>query len=252
MAQPLARKTALVTGAGSGIGRAAALALAAEGAAVVVAGRSRSPLDETAKLIEAAGGAGYARTADVTSEDDVRQLVETTRADFGRLDIAVNNVGVITAAPIHELEQDAWSHVLSTNLLGTWLCLKHEIRSMKATGGGSIVNVASTVGPHIAVPGLAAYGASKAGVRALSRTAAKEAISSGIRINSVSPGPVDTPMSRLPGETDAERDERLTPLLPIGRVAATQEIARAVVWLASDDASDVVGHDLVVDGGGTA
>jgi NAD(P)-dependent dehydrogenase (short-subunit alcohol dehydrogenase family) len=130
--------------------------------------------------------------------------------------------------------------------------MKHEIGQLRRTGGGVIVNVASTIGAHATLPGMGAYAATKAAVSALTRTAAREYIAENIRVNAVSPGPVDTPMSRRPGESDAERAERLANALPIGRAAALEEVASAILWLASPAASFVVGHDLVLDGGATA
>jgi NAD(P)-dependent dehydrogenase (short-subunit alcohol dehydrogenase family) len=142
--------------------------------------------------------------------------------------------------------------VIGTNLTGTWLCMKHEIAHMRAHGGGAIVNMASNIGSHGRIPGMAAYAASKAAVSVLTRTAARDHIADGVRINAVSPGPTDTGMSLRPGETDADRAERLKAAIPLGRVGATAEVAAAVLWLASDEAGFTVGHDLVVDGGATA
>jgi NAD(P)-dependent dehydrogenase (short-subunit alcohol dehydrogenase family) len=204
-------------------------------------------------LIEAAGGRGSAVVADLTRAADADRLVETIVARHGGLDIAFNNAGILgTPGPVAELAEDDWAAVLATNLTGIWLAMKYEIAAMRARGGGIIVNMASNIGVHMALPGLSAYAAAKAGVSALTRTAAREYIGEGIRINAVSPGPVDTPMSRLPGESDAERDERMKSVIPIGRVAATAEIAATVLWLASPESGFAVGHDLVVDGGASA
>lgn len=246
-------QVALVTGGGTGIGRATALALARAGATVVVAGRTPDPLTETAKLVETDGGRADAVTADVTRAADVADLVGHVVDRHGGLHVAVNNAGVVgTPGPVAEMDEDAWATVVATNLTGVWLSMKHEIAHMRAHGGGAVVNVASTVGAHTTVPGLGAYAATKAGVSALTRAAAKEQVGDGIRINAVSPGPADTPMSRLPGETDDERAARMAGALPIGRVATTDEIAAAVLWLACPASSFVVGHDLVIDGGATA
>ncbi|WP_376795473.1 glucose 1-dehydrogenase [Thermogemmatispora sp.] len=246
-------KVALVTGGGSGIGRATALAFAREGATVVVAGRSPESLAETVKLIEAEGGRASAITADVTRARDVARLVEGVMVRHKRLDIAFNNAGVLgPRGPLVEIDEDAWSAVLATNVTGVWLSMKYEIAHMRAHGGGVIVNMASTIGAHTTRPELGAYAAAKAAVSVLTRTAAREYIREGIRINAVSPGPVAAPMSRLPGESDAERDSRIASIIPIGRVGGVDEIAAAVLWLASPEASFIVGHDLVVDGGATA
>jgi NAD(P)-dependent dehydrogenase (short-subunit alcohol dehydrogenase family) len=204
------------------------------------------------KLIEEDGGKAHAITAEITRSDDVARMVRTAVSIHGSLDIAVNNAGVFTAAPAAELGDGTWSDVLEVNLTGVWLSMKHEIRHMLENGGGSIVNVASTIGAHLTFPGTGAYAASKAAVSALTRAAAQDYIRHGIRINAVSPGASDTPMSLRPGETSADRAARLSSEVPIGRVGSIDEIAAAVAWLASPQAAYVVGHDLVVDGGAAA
>ncbi|CAM5603295.1 SDR family NAD(P)-dependent oxidoreductase [Streptomyces canus] len=247
-------RTALVTGAGSGIGRAIALAFAAEGAQVVVAGRGREPLTETVQLIEEAGGKALAVTGDVTRDAEIQAAVDAAVDRFGSLDVAVNNAGVFRGGqPLAELSSAAWQEQLDINLTGMFLSLRAEIRQMRSQpSGGAIVNIASTFGAHTRVPGAAAYAATKAAVSALTRGAALDHIHDGVRINAVSPGAVDTPMSLRPGETEADRAERVKAALPLGRVSTTSEIAAAVLYLASDDASSVVGTDLVVDSGATA
>ncbi|MGW1956527.1 SDR family NAD(P)-dependent oxidoreductase [Streptomyces sp. NPDC001920] len=247
-------RTALVTGAGSGIGRTIALALAAEGANVVVTGRRRDTLDETVTLIEEAGGKALAVAADVSAAADVQAAVDATVDRFGRLDVAVNNAGVFRGgAPLADLPEEDWHTQLATNVTGVFLALRAEIRQMRSQPtGGAIVNIASTFGVHSRHPGATAYAATKAAVSVLTRGAALDHIRDGIRINAVSPGPVDTPMSLNPGETEADRAERARAALPLGRVATTREVAAAVLYLASDDAASVVGADLVVDSGATA
>ncbi|MCW2912583.1 MAG: NAD(P)-dependent dehydrogenase, short-chain alcohol dehydrogenase family [Actinomycetia bacterium] len=245
-------KVALVTGGGSGIGQATAQAFAREGATVVVAGRSPQSLAQTVKLIQAEGGRATAITADVTRPEDVAHLVAATVAEHGGLHLAFNNAGVIGAGPVADLDQDTWDRTLAVNLTGVWLSMKYEIAHMRAHGGGVIVNTASNVGASMRIPGLGAYAAAKAGVSALTRTAAREYIGDGIRINAISPGPLDTPMSLRPGETDVDRSERIKDALPIGRVGSLEEVAATVLWLASPDAGFVVGHDLVLDGGASA
>jgi NAD(P)-dependent dehydrogenase (short-subunit alcohol dehydrogenase family) len=243
----------LVTGGGSGIGRAIALAFAREGASVAVVGRRPQPLEETVGLIEGEGLRGAAVTADVTVADEVARAIAAAAAPAGRLDVAVNAAGVGAAGTkVADLDEETWSRVLAANLTGVWLSMKHEIAHMRENGGGAIVNIASSVGAHVRYPGLGAYAASKAAVSALTRTAAREYIGDGVRINAVSPGPTDTEMSLRPGETEADRAARLKTTLPIGRVGALEEIASAVLWLASPEAGFAVGHDLVVDGGATA
>ncbi|MGK3205021.1 glucose 1-dehydrogenase [Amycolatopsis sp. MEPSY49] len=250
MGARFAGKVVLVTGGSSGIGRDTARAFAAEGATVVVAGRDEQRLAATVKEI---GGDASAVTVDVTESGDVARMVETVVARHGGLDVAVNNAGILgSPAPAADLDEDGFGAVLATNVTGTWLCVKHEVAHMRAHGGGAIVNIASNIGAHGRLPNMAAYAASKAAVSALTRTAARDHIADGVRINAVSPGATDTDMSRRPGETDADRAERLKGAIPLGRVGATAEVAAAVLWLASDEAAFTVGHDLVVDGGATA
>ncbi|MGO4421432.1 SDR family NAD(P)-dependent oxidoreductase, partial [Streptomyces sp. MCAF7] len=199
-------KTALVTGAGSGLGRAIALAFAAEGASVVAAGRTAATLDETVGLIEAAGGKAAAAVADVTDSGQLHALVQETVTRFGGLDIAVNNAGILRGVgPVGEVSEEDWDAVQRTNVTGVWLAMKHEIAHMKEHGGGAIVNIASNLGAHLRIPNLATYLTSKAAVSALTRAAALDHIHQGIRINAVSPGAAATSMSLRPGETEAGR-----------------------------------------------
>ncbi|MDN3020370.1 glucose 1-dehydrogenase [Streptomyces sp. S.PB5] len=247
-------RTVLVTGAGSGIGRTVALAFAAEGAQVVVAGRRREPLDETVRLIEEAGGKALAVTADVTRAAEVRGVVEAAVDRFGSLDVAVNNAGVFLGGqPLADLPEADWHEQLAINVTGVFLALQAEIRQMRTQpSGGAIVNIASVFGTHMRHPGATAYAATKAAVSVLTQGAARDHIGDGVRVNAVSPGPVETEMSLLPGETEAQRAERMEGSVPLGRASSTAEIAAAVLYLASDDASSVVGTDLVVDSGKTA
>ncbi|MCC3778867.1 SDR family NAD(P)-dependent oxidoreductase [Streptomyces sp. UNOB3_S3] len=246
-------RTVLVTGGGTGIGRAVALAFAREGARVVVAGRRAEPLRETVAAIEAAGGEATAVTADVTRPADVEALVERTVRRYGGLDVAVNNVGVLTPpAKIADIPEDDWHTALDTNVTGVWLSMKHEIAHMRVNGGGAIVNISSNLGAHKRIPGLGAYAASKAAVSALTRTAALDHIGEGVRINAVSPGPIETPMSSRPGESARDKAERMSRDVPAGRAGSPQEVAAAVLHLASDEAAYTVGTELVLDGGVTA
>ncbi|KAA9374416.1 SDR family oxidoreductase [Microbispora cellulosiformans] len=247
-----ADKVVLVTGAGSGAGRAVARGFAREGAVVVAASRGREALEHTVKLIEAEGGRAAAVTADVTDSPDLARLVREIVTRFGRLDVAVNNAGIFVGGAVADLPEEDWARALHVNTTGVFLAMKHEIAAMRAQGSGVIVNVASNIGAHVRYPGLGAYAASKAAVSALTRTAALEEIRAGIRINAVSPGPLDTAMSLRPGESAADRAARLADALPIGRVGALDEITGTVLWLASDDAGFAVGLDLVIDGGASA
>ncbi|WP_182883576.1 SDR family NAD(P)-dependent oxidoreductase [Microbispora sp. H10949] len=245
-------RVVLVTGAGSGAGRAVARGFAREGAVVVAASRGREALEQTVKLIEAEGGRAAAITADVTDSSDVAGLVREIVTRFGRLDVAVNNAGIFAGGAVADMPEEDWARVLHVNATGVFLAMKHEIAAMRAQGSGVIVNVASNIGAHVRIAGLGAYAASKAAVSALTRTAALEEIRAGIRINAVSPGPLDTAMSLRPGESTADRAARLADVLPIGRVGGLDELAGTVLWLASDDAGFAVGLDLVIDGGASA
>ena len=248
-----AGRTALVTGGGSGLGRAIALAFAAEGANVVVAGRTEGTLKETVGLIEDAGGTAVAVAADVTRSADLAALVAATVERFGSLDVAVNNAGVLRAGqPVADLPEEDWRTLLDINVTGVLLALQAEVRQMRTQpDGGAIVNVSSTLGAHIR-PGTTAYATTKAAVSVLTKGAAAEHMRDGVRINAVSPGSSDTSMSLLAGESEAERTERMKSATPLGRVSTTEEVAASVLYLASDDAASVVGADLVIDGGAAA
>ncbi|WP_405937621.1 SDR family oxidoreductase [Streptomyces sp. NBC_00726] len=246
-------RSVLVTGAGSGLGRATALAFAAEGASVAVAGRTRASLDETVRLIEVSGGTAAAVETDVTDSEQVRRLVEGTADRFGGLHIAVNNAGILRGSgPAADVSEEDWDAVLRTNVTGVWLAMKHEIAHMRAHEGGAIVNIASNLGAHLRIPNAAAYITSKAAVSALSRAAALDHIHEGIRINAVSPGASEAPMSLRPGETGTDRAERVKSQNPLGRLAKAEEVAAAVLYLASPAAGAVVGTDLVIDSGAAA
>lgn len=248
-----ADKVALVTGGGAGIGRATALAFAGEGASVVVSGRREEPLIETVKLIEAEGGTASYALADVSVSSDVSSLVDTVVERHGRVDIAINNAGVLDATgPVAEIDEDAWDRLFAINVKGIMLAMKWEIAQMRSQGGGVIVNLSSVVGPHVRIPGMGAYGASKAAVSALSGTAAREYIRDGIRINAVSPASADTTMSFRPGENEAARAERVEATNPLGRIGSLDEVVGTILWLSSPESGFAVGADVVIDGGASA
>ncbi|KIF00508.1 short-chain dehydrogenase, partial [Streptomyces sp. RSD-27] len=228
-------------------------AFAAEGARVVAAGRTAAPLEETVALIAAAGGTAAAVPADVTDSGRLADLVRETVDRFGGLDVAVNNAGILRGTvPAADIAEEDWEAVLRTNVTGVWLAMKHEIAHMRENGGGAIVNVSSNLGAHTRIPNAAAYVTSKAAVAALPRAAALDHIREGVRINAVSPGATAAPMSLRPGETEADRVERIRHENPLGRLAEAEEVAAAVLYLASPQAGAVVGTDLVVDSGSSA
>jgi len=244
MAGQFEGNVALVTGAGSGIGRASALAFAREGASVVVADVDAAGGVETAKQIESKGGSALFVEADVSRSPDVAALVERTLHTYGRLDLAHNNAGVLGERAITaECSEENFDRVIAINLKGVWLCMRSELPHMVEQGSGAIVNTCSTSGV-IASYALPAYTASKHGVAGLTKTAAVEYIRSGIRINAVCPGFIDTPLTQaLGGKAEGPKI-----VIPIGRLGTPEEVAEAVVWLCSDAASYVTGHLLMVDG----
>jgi NAD(P)-dependent dehydrogenase (short-subunit alcohol dehydrogenase family) len=244
-------KVALVTGAAAGMGLATAQAFAETGAAVVLADYNEDVLKAVTEKLVAAGHRAIAIRCDVSDEAQVAAMVERTVAEFGRLDAAFNNAGVMAKlAPTAESTIEEWDRVININLRGVWACLKHEIRQMQKQGSGAIVNNAS-VGALTGNPGIPSYIASKHGVVGLTRTAGLEAIKQGIRVNAVNPGLIDTKIGRDVVEGNEEAYNDIARNVPIGRAGRPEEIASAVLWLCSPGASYVVGEALTVDGGMT-
>src|SRR5712672_2291397 len=241
----------LITGAFTGIGRATALAFAKEGARIVIAGRrDEAGQNLVAELRRLDAEAEYVN-ADVRHEDDVRNLVDKTVARFGRLDVAVNAAGTEgKPGPVMEQSAESYAATFDTNVLGTVLSMKHELRVMTAQGHGSIVNVSSTYG-HLGGAGASLYAASKHAVEGLTQSAALEAAEFGVRVNAVAPGPIDTGMlTRFTGSD--ERKAGLVSTVPLKRLGKPEEIAQTILFLASDKASFSTGATYLVDGGKTA
>ncbi|WP_439624574.1 SDR family oxidoreductase [Gemmata sp.] len=247
-----AGKVAFVTGAANGIGRAAALAFACEGASVVAADVSEEGTRETVRLIEGQGGRALAVRCDVTRAGDVRAALAETVEAFGRLDFAFNNAGIEPKrpAPTADYDEAEWDRIIDVDLRGVFLCMKHEIPLILEQGGGAIVNTSSGAGV-IGIKGSPAYTAAKHGVIGLTRAAALDYAARNLRINAVCPGYIDTPMmGRFTGGTDEGRAKVIAEE-PVGRMGTPEEVAAAVVFLCSDAAAFMVGHAMVVDGGQT-
>ena len=249
MAELTKDKVALVTGAGSGIGRAAAQIFAREGAKVAAADVNRASAEETVGMIREAGGEAFGLQADVSKAAEVEAMVDAVVGTYSRLDCAFNNAGIegVLASTADYTEAD-WAPVIAVNLTGVWLCMKYEIPRLLETGGGAIVNTSSAAG-LLGAPRMPAYVASKHGVVGLTKTAALEYAKSGVRVNAVCPGVIDTSMVGRLKERRPRMFEKIVRGEPIGRIGQPEEIAETAVWLCSDAASFVTGHAMSVDGG---
>lgn len=240
-------KVAIVTGASSGIGRATAKLFAAQGARVILAARRQAELDQVAHEIEAEGGKARALAGDVTDETYAEALVDCARQDFGGLDIAFNNAGMVgPSAPVTALSRETWNEVLDTNLTSAFIAAKYQIPAMLQRGGGALIFTASFVGHTAGLPGMAAYAAAKAGVIGLTRVLAAEYATRGLRVNALLPGGTDTAMANF--ETEDQR-RFVEGLHAMKRIARPEEIARSALYLASDLSSFTTGTALLADGG---
>ena len=241
-------KVAIITGGSSGIGRAAALVFAREGAKVVVADVIAEGGRETMQMIQEAGGNATFIEADVTKEAQVEALIKEAIETYGRLNCAFNNAGIGHTGTITECTEDEWDRVMNINLKGVWLCMKYEIMHLAMHGGGAIVNTSSVAG-IVGYPVRAIYSASKHGVTGLTKAAALEYAKDGIRINAVCPGPIRTGLTEPGWSSNPQAEARAMSQVPMGRLGSPEEVAEASAWLCSDAASFVTGHALIVDGG---
>jgi NAD(P)-dependent dehydrogenase (short-subunit alcohol dehydrogenase family) len=239
----------LITGALTGIGRATALAFAADGARIVVSGRRDAEGEALANELHAGGAEALFVRADVRHEDEVKHLVDSTLERFGRIDIAVNNAGTEgTLGPLTEQTADSFDAVFETNVLGVMLSMKHELRAMQTQGSGSIVNLSSVLG-KVGTPGASVYVASKHAVEGLTKTAALEMASTGIRVNAVAPGPIETGMiNRFVGNND-DAKAGFIQHVPAKRIGTPEEIAQTILFVASSKAPFLTGQSIAVDGG---
>lgn len=244
----MSTQVVLITGAITGIGRAAAIAFAKKGSKVVVAGRRDEAGKALVKELRAFGAEAEFINADVRKEDDVRAMVDKTIARFGRLDVAVNNAATEgQVGPITDQTAESYAATFDTNVLGVILCMKHEVLAMQKRGSGNIINISSTYG-HEGAAGGSVYVGSKHAVEGITKSVALEIVNSGIRVNAVAPGPVDTGMlTRFTGTP--ENKAALVSTVPMARLGLPEEQANAIVFIASDEASFITGHILNVDGG---
>jgi NAD(P)-dependent dehydrogenase (short-subunit alcohol dehydrogenase family) len=243
-------KVAIITGGGSGIGRATAEVFAREGAKVVVADYNADTGRETVQVIKDAGGEALFVEVDVSDSSQVQQLVQSALDAYGGIDILFNNAGVLLFGTVQDTEEEDWNRLMSINLTGVFLCTKAVLPHMIEGGGGSIINLTSSTGAHDAAANAVAYVTSKGGVALFTRAAAIDHAQDNVRINAIAPGPTDTPMLRL--NLSTEELEAFAATFPMNRLGRPEELANAALFLASDESSFVTGAILAVDGGQTA
>ncbi len=252
MATRFAEKVVLITGASSGVGKAVALRVASEGAAVVLGARGKDAGEQLAAEIRAAGGRAVFVPTDVTVEDDVARLTQAAITEYGRLDAAFNNAGAVNAfGPIGEIDEAGWRADLELNLTSVFYGLRHQVPALVASGGGAILNNASNLGV-VGMGSVAPYVAAKHGVVGLTKAVALEAAAQGVRVNAIASGAIDTPAFRNSMGATPEGEAMIAGLHPLGRISQPEEIAAFCAYLLSDEASFITGAALAIDGGFTA
>jgi len=249
MPDRLKERVAIITGGTSGIGEACVYLFAAEGAKVVLAGRNRERGEKVAARVLEEGGTAWFVQTDVSRDEEAKHLIGETQRRFQRIDILVNNAGIGQQTPLHQMGEEEWDRVLNINLKSVFLCSRYALPVMQAQKQGSIINMASILG-LVGFPGAGAYNATKGGMRLLTRNMALDYARDGIRVNSICPGFIQTPM--IEKELDEETTKFLAGAHPLGRLGQPEEVAQAALFLASDESSFITGSDIFVDGGYTA